>query len=86
MNCPGRCAFCGGFKHSTENCFNIIRKEKEKSCVAGDSDNKLMECMPRKCFKCGYEGHLIAKGPKPPKYIEKRKHLVNFSERGNREL
>ena len=29
-----------------------------------------MECPPRKCFRCGYEDHMITKCPKPPRYIE----------------
>ena len=31
--------FGGGANHSAEKCFKRIRKEKEKSRAAGDSDN-----------------------------------------------
>ena len=40
--------------------------------------------MPRKCFRCGYEYHMIAKCPKPPKDNEKRRKQVRFNEKGNR--
>ena len=29
-----------------------------------------MELTPRKCFRCGYEDHMISKCPNPPKYNE----------------
>ena len=32
--------------------------------------------MNRKCFRCGYEDHMIAKCPKPPKDNEKRSNQV----------
>ena len=41
------CTFCGGANHSAEKYFQNIRKEKEKSCVDGDLDNKHTECTPR---------------------------------------
>ena len=44
------------------------------------------EHTPRKCFRCGYEDHLIYKFPKPSKYNKKRKKQVCFSERGNHAL
>ena len=40
--------------------------------------------MPRKCFRFGYEDHLIAKCPKPPKQNEKQRNQVCFNEKGNR--
>ena len=40
--------------------------------------------MPRKCFRCRSQDHLIAKCPKPPKDNEKRKKKVRFNEKGNR--
>ena len=42
-----------------------------------------MEGLPRKCFRCGSEDHLIAKCPKPPKDNEKRRKEVRFNEKGN---
>ena len=30
-----------------------------------------MECTPRKCFRCGYEDHMIAKFPKQVYFNEK---------------
>ena len=78
-----KCNVCGGANHSAEKCFKSIRKEKEKAHAAGDSDNKCTKRSPLKCFRCGYEDHLIAKFPKPPKYNEKRQKQVRFNERGN---
>ena len=43
-----------------------------------------MRRTPRKCFRYGYEDHLIAKCPKPPKDNEKRQKQVRFNENGNR--
>ena len=40
--------------------------------------------MPRKCFRCASEDHLIAKSPKTPKENEKRRKQVRFNEKGNR--
>ena len=34
--------------------------------------NKNSDRPARKCFRCGYEDHLIEKCPKPPKDSEKR--------------
>ena len=42
-----------------------------------------MEHTPRKCFRCGYEDHLIAKCPKPPKENDKRQKQVLFNENFN---
>ena len=61
----------------------MIRKEKEKACVVDGSSNRNSERLPRKCFRCGYEDHMIAKCPKPPKYNEKRRKQVRFNEKGN---
>ena len=43
-----------------------------KARAAVDSYNKLTERTPRKCCRCVYEDHLIAKCSRPPKYNEKR--------------
>ena len=42
-----------------------------------------MERLPRKCFRCGSEDHMIAKCPKPPKDNNKRQRQVCFNEKGN---
>ena len=42
-----------------------------------------MERPPRKCFRCGYEYHIIAKCPKPPKDNEKQQKQVHFNDKGN---
>ena len=62
-----KCTFCGGDNHSAEKCFKSIRNEKEKARAAGDLDNRLTERMPRKCFRCVSEDHLIEKCLNPPK-------------------
>ena len=59
--------FCGGTNHSAEKFFKRIRKEKEKACAVDASDNRRTERTPRKCFRCGYEYHIIAKCQNPPK-------------------
>ena len=61
-----KCTFCGGANHSAEKCFKRIRKEKKIYRTAGDSDNRQTERTTRKCFRCGYEDHVISKYPKPP--------------------
>ena len=66
--------------------FQKDQKGERKSVAAGDSDNKRTERMPRKCFKCGSEDHLISKCPKSPKENEKIPEQVCLSERVNREL
>ena len=48
------------------------------------SENRQTEQPPRKLFRCGYEDHLIAKYPKPPKDNRKRIKQVLFNEKGNR--
>ena len=60
-----KCTFCGGDNHSAEKKFKRIRQEKEKARAAGHSDNRQTKCTPYKCFRCGYEYHLIAKCTKP---------------------
>ena len=40
--------------------------------------------MPRKCFGCGSEYHLIKKCLKPPKENHKQQKQVRFNEKGNR--
>ena len=62
-----KCTFCGDANHSAEKCFKGTTKEKEKYHAAGDSDNKRTERTPRKCFRCGYEYHLISKCLNSPK-------------------
>ena len=79
-----KCTFCVSTNHSEEIKIKRIRKEKEEARVAGYLDNRHTEHMPRKCFICGSEYHLIAKFPKPPKENEKRQNQVHFSEIGNR--
>ena len=64
-------------------CFKNIRKEKEKACSAGTSSNKNSDRPARKCFRCGYEDHLIAKFPKPPNDSEKRRKSDKSKEKGN---
>ena len=76
-----KCTFCGGANHSTEKCFRRTRKEKEKPRAAGDSGNRRTEQTPRKCFRCGYEDHLIAPFTKPQKENEKSQKQVHFNEK-----
>ena len=64
----------------------MIRKEKEKSRVDSDLDNKRMECKPRKCFRCRSEYHLITKCQNTPNENDKQQKQVRFSEIGNRAL
>ena len=65
--------FCGDVNQSAEQCFKKVRKEKEKSCAVDVSSYRQMERTHRKCFRCGYEDHMIAKCPKQ----------VCFNEKGN---
>ena len=74
-----KCTFCGGTNHSAEKCFKRIRKEKEKSRAVDASDNRRTERIPRKCFRCGSENHIIAKFRKPPKDNLKRRNQVRFN-------
>ena len=55
----------------------------EKARAVDVSSNRNSESLPRKCFKCGSEDHMIAKCPKPPKDKEKRRNQVRFNEKGN---
>ena len=73
--------FCGGTNHSAEKYLKRIRKEKEKARVAGVLDNIRTERTPRKCFRCGYEDHLIAKCPKSPKGNDKRQKQNRLNEK-----
>ena len=57
----------------------------EKARAVDVSSNRNSERPPRKCFRCGYEDHMIKKCPKPPKDNEKRQRQVCFNEKGNRE-
>ena len=79
-----KCTFCGGNNHSAEFFFKRIRKEKEKACAVDVSYNRNLERLPRKCFRCGSEDHMIAKCPKQPKDNEKRLKQVRFNKKGNR--
>ena len=79
-----KCTFCGGNNHSAEKCFKRIIKEKEKSRAVDVSSNSNLERLPRKWFRCGYEDHMIAKYPKPPKDNKKRRRQVRFNKKGNR--
>ena len=67
-----------------EKCFKKIRKEKEKARSAGTLSNKNSDRPDRKCFRCGYEDHLIAKCPKPPKDSENRCKFDKSKKKGNR--
>ena len=58
------CTFFGTVNHSAEKCFKRIRKERGKARAVDVSFNRQMERMPRKCFRCGSEDHMIAKFPK----------------------
>ena len=64
-------------------CFKNIRKDKQKSRTAGNSDKQQTKCTPQKQFRCGFVDHLIAKFPKPPKDNKKRQKKIRFSESGN---
>ena len=61
-----------------------IRQEMEKARSAGALENRQRERTPLKCFRCGFEDHIIAKFPKPPKDNEKRRKQVRFNEKGDR--
>ena len=63
-----------------KNASKRIRKEKGKARAVDVSNNRQMERMPRKCFRCESEYHMIAKCPKPPKDNEKRRKQVRFNE------
>ena len=63
--------------------FKRIRKEKAKTCAAGDSDNRQAKRTPQKCIRCGSEDHLIEKCRKPTKENQKRQNQVRFNEKGN---
>ena len=79
-----KCTFCGGTTNSAEKCFKGIRKEKEKTCAAGASNNRRMEQTSRNCFRCRSEDHLIPKCPNPPEDNEKRQNQVRLNKKGNR--
>ena len=49
-------------------------------------DKQRTEHTSRKCFRCGYEDHLFAKCPKPPKDNERWRNQVRLRERGNHAL
>ena len=76
--------FCGCVNHSEYKKIKSIRQEQEKYRAAGHSDNRGTEHTPRKCFRCGYQDHLIEKCPKPPKENEKQQKEVHFNEKYNR--
>ena len=66
-----------------QNFFQKDKKGKEKTRAVDAPDNRRTEQPPRKCFICGYEDHLIAKFPNPPKDNEKRREKVRLNEKGN---
>ena len=76
-----KCTFCGGTNHSEEKYFKRIRQERKKARAAGALDNRQIELMPQKCFRCRSEDHLIAKCPNPPKYNEKRRNQLRLNEK-----
>ena len=63
--------------------FQKDQKLKVKARADGDLDKKRTECTPRKCFRCGYKNHQIAKFQNPPKQKEKRQKKVHSRKRGN---
>ena len=67
-----------------KKCFKNIRKEKEKARSAGTLSNKNSDRPAQKCFRCGFEDHMITKCPNPPKDSEKRLMSEKSKEKGNR--
>ena len=65
--------------------FQSIRQEKEKARAVDVSSNRNSKRPTWKCFRCGYEDHMIKKCPKPPKdnenseskYILMKKEIVH---------
>ena len=76
-----KCSFCERNNNSAEKCFKNIKKEKEKARAVDVSSNRNSERPTRKCFRCGYEDHMIAKCPKPPRDNEKRRRMLSFNEK-----
>ena len=74
------CTFCKGVIQSAYECFKRIRKKKEKAHAVHVSPNRKMECKPRKCFRCGYEDHMIAKYQKQESSNEKGNRACNIGE------
>ena len=64
--------------------FQRDKKEKKKARAVDVSSNRNSERPHRKCFRCGFEYHMIAKCLKPPKDNKKRRKQVCFNEKGNR--
>ena len=56
----------------------MIIKEKEKDRAVDVLENRRTERTRRKCFRCGYEDHLIEKCSKPPKENEKWRKQVRL--------
>ena len=79
-----KCTFCELNNNPAENCFKGIRQEKEKARAVGISSNRNSECLPRKCYRCGSEDHMIAKCHNPPKDNQKQCKLLRFIEKGIR--
>ena len=52
------------------------KKGKETFSAVDVSDNRRTERTHQKCFRCGYEDHIIAKFPKLPKDNENRQKKV----------
>ena len=69
------CTFGGGVNHSAEKKFQSKRKEKEKARAVDVSSNRQIERTPRKCFRCGYEDHMIANFQS--KYVLMKKVIVH---------
>ena len=69
--CSEKFTFCRGTKHYAETFILIIRKDKQKAHAVGDLYRQQTKRTPRKCFRCEYIDHLIAKCTKPRKDNEK---------------
>ena len=74
------CKFCGGVNHSSEQCFKRIRKENETARAVDVSSNRQIERTPRKCFRCGYEDHMIKKCPNQVCFLEKGNRVYDNGE------
>ena len=65
--------------------YAYMESNVKKARSADTSSNKNLNCPARKCYRCGFEDHMIAKFPKPPKDSEKRRKSEKSKEKGNRE-
>ena len=73
----------GGANHFEYFVLKGLKRIREKSRAAGDSDKQRTERTPCKFFRCGSIDNLIAKFLKPPKDNKKRQKKVCFIEMGN---